>query len=640
MDKFIAEPPTLYSSSDFEFLPYLNAYNREVYYRTDTQTLKDKLQSRRSRSNYNPHSPIIIHQPFSESEHNSVLEYLFITKFFNRNSPIHALPYQLMSSMHNINDRKGTLPRSAESIIQYLTEIYIRRSTLYNAEDNPIVFTSKSFDFPKKKDKHSFALQPPIAEIGMFSKTSKVLKIQSILPAVIAIFISDVSPIVIDLSVSCNVSKPSFTTSFLMSGTSRFTISGNPEFCSDMHRFCCFYEDGILNFIDLTHRVRFKNNDTTIHSFKCWPYPCFETLTMLCACIDPLPSNSSKNSNNQISDQSESRSSNQNNNQNSENHKGFRGYENMIIAASTNVGSISAWEFHGSDHTVSRFSYDLKPMKLEWISGRRLVVVTEEQDITILPFPWDVEDFEPEKFTMDVSHRFVECQGDAYVLEEIHHIQSELDSSTFTANDQNLFNTNSLDISTPSYISNSGFNSHSGFNGYENSFMGSFGKNGLNKNRSMNGLGKLSSQEIEKLTIYGKHKVKVITHNEGTFELEVDFPIYSCAYTNGAFAMSNCKGEIFIWDHKVRHTRTMIPESNPITSIVPVDLWRNAKPMFARVSNTETRFFDAYGKISVETTVAEPSKGENSKVDPFFHKNGYCVTIDDQFKVSVTWFGY
>ena len=523
MDKFSAEPKEIYEFSEYEFYPYLNQYNRETFLRSDTKNLFQKLN--KTKRDLSIDNKIGIHIPFTEDEHLKILQYLLLTKYYDPNIPLHCLPFQVMRSMHHKSDNDWTIPRSADAIIQYLTDIYIRKSIQFNAEDEPIILSQNKDKFPKRSNSGVRRnLKDPIESIGMTSKTSKPVKIQMIHYNAAALFITDVPPIVIDLTTLQNSQqdKGNFKPYFLMSRNSNFAISGNIEFCADMNRFCCFYENGVLNFIDLQHRVILKDNNTVIKSFKTWPYPCFENLTMLCSSFDPPKP------------------------------------DNMVIAASINSESISIWEFDGNNHTVNRWGYELKPIKLEWINQCRLVIVTEDQNIKIIPFPLTDEGLDQHEFSMETPHRFVECQGDAFVLEEI-------------PPEDNL-------------------------------------------------------EQNERISNF-THKIKIITHNENTFEIIADQMIEKCAYSQNSFAFSTDKGEIFIWDHLVKHTRSYITVNEPIKQISPICDPKNHIPMFLCITNHHYQFFNKYGKTSQEFSI-EPNVY-------LFDQNKIYISISDDLQLLV-----
>lgn len=602
MDKLINEPPEVYPRSQFYFLPYLNQYNRELFYRTNiNHDLYDKFISKVPK-NSKEDPRFVVHVPFSQKEHEAVLKYLLLTKYYNLHDPIHAQPFQIMCAL-NKKDQKGEfVQRSSESIIQYLSEIYIQQSTLFNADDKIIFLTSKPPSFPKKEISNQFHLSDQIKQIGMNSERSKLIKIQDILPQVIVIFITDVSPIVVDLSVglSKNAHQPQYEACFLMSNASRFLISGTPEFCSDRHRFCCFYEQGTLNFIDLKHRVKFRNKDTVIPSFKCFPYPCYESLYNLCACPD-------------LDDD-----------------------ENMLIAAITDSGKISAWMFHWADRTISRSSYDplnsedsIKPpkegeinveksLKLEWIQRKRLAVVIENRDIKIIPFPWEGKEIEPEFFTMDVPHHFVECQGDAYVLEE--EIRGPQTFSSFSGN-ENFFENNSSDGSSIQEIPETRSEFSSSSNASENEDQPTSFRKKIN----------------DDIILGQNHRIHVFAHNGDQFEVEIDQQIIACAYVNNNLAITSYKGEIFVFDKNVRYARAKISKNPIVSSIVPVNFYR---PMFARLTKTNVKFFDNHGNSSIEHSFIDlKSPADNSlKIDSFYSRNGFAVSISSKFEIGIKWF--
>ncbi|KAK8884545.1 hypothetical protein M9Y10_043659 [Tritrichomonas musculus] len=577
MDKYINEPGEVYSQGEFNFRPFLNQYNRELFYRTNPEKLYDKLINifRKAIKNHPSNPRFVTHVPFTQQEHESVLKYLLLTKFYNMHDPIHSQPFQIMQVMNGKTQKDSRIYRSAESIIQYLSEIYIRQSTLYDADDQIVFLTSKSHIFPKKEISHTFSLGKHIQSIGMNSERSKIIKVQDILPAAVVIFITDVSPIVVDLSVGVKNKNANpntlYEACFLMSGASRFLITGPPEFCSDKHRFCCFYEHGTLNFIDLKHRVKFKNKDTVIPSFKCWPYPCYEALSKLCACTDPNDD------------------------------------DNMIIATMTDTGTISTWIFHSLDRTVTRTSYgnlNIRPKKFEWIPGRRLAVVTEDDDIKIIP--WDDKDLDIETYTMDPPHHFVECQGDAYVLEEgpnynyNHHSHNNSNNNTNNNNNSN----------NPDFLSSS--------NVSDNEDDGGFDKNFVNP------------------VIVGRdHLIKIFTFDNEQFEIEVDQSIDTCAYNRGNFAMTTKQGQIFIFDKNVKYARTCITENLRINYIVPVEFSLDNVPLFARVSRNGIKFFDNHGNTSNEWQMENPN---TLSIIPFFHKYGFCVAVSKKFEMEIKWF--
>lgn len=595
MDKLINEPSEVYSQSEFDFLPYLNQYNRELFYRTNSQDLyyklSDSIQSRNEKSHQND-PRFVIHVPFSQKEHESVLKYLLLTKYYNLHDPIHSQPFQIMRALNKTDEKGELVHRSSESIIQYLSEIYIQQSTLFNADDKTIFLTSKLHSFPKKEVNNQFQLAEQIKQIGMNSERSKLIKIQEILPTAAIIFITDVSPIVIDLSIGLKNKSTSqqsqYEACFLMSSSSRFLITGNPEFCSDYHRFCCFYEHGTLNFIDLKHRVKFKNKSTHIPSFKCFPYPCYEALYKLCACSD-------------LEDDG-----------------------NMLIAAVTDSGTISAWVFHWADRTVSRSSYDpresqnSRPTKLEWIQGQRLVVVMDNKDIKVISFPWEGKEVEPEIFTMNVPHHFVECQGDAYVLEE-----EILGPNPFPTASTHGGNSNNDDDNSNQEITAGRSEFSSSSNASDNEEQSSSFPNFTNSKNS--------------IVLGQNHRVHVFAYNGDQFEVEIEQQIISCAYVSNNLALATDKGEIFIFDKNVRYARTRISDNSGISSIVPVKFCR---PMFARVTKTNVKFFDNHGNTSIENSFIDPkSLNENSqKIDSFFSRNGFSVSITNKFEIGIKWF--
>ena len=391
MDKVFYDSPVNYDLSKRGHRPYLCELERLAFKRTDQRILYESALATHEGDPKDRSKPasFVVHVPFNEREHSLVMEYLTLTRFLDLTRPIHALPFQLLRDMwpkdsEGINEKR-TVDRDINGLLSYFSELVLRESSLRDEDDDVLELNPRGREFPKVRSVDKpLSLVELLRAVNMETASVDFVDMQWIAGSVVIVKMLGASPMLLSLPKrggNRGRQKAMIPPRFLINERSDFKVSDTgPVIVTDRVRFVCAYESDALAFFDLTAPNKFKYQETEIRSFRSSRFPCKGELSLLCA----------KKAENMEPD-------------------------SMLIAAKKKKG-LRAWCYTISDGTLKKSKLDLSPIVLRWISGDKLAAVTEENDILVVKYPWNARKPDTQVFTMDCEKRYVECQGDAFVL--------------------------------------------------------------------------------------------------------------------------------------------------------------------------------------------------------------------------------
>jgi hypothetical protein len=398
MDKAFIDPPLTFFTEKHWLRPYLCQLEREAYLRTDLRRLYTQAeQTARQDQAVPPNGEFIMHIPFNNDEHIRILHWLVLSQFLDLSLPVHTIPLPLIevkvSQDASLGSKPVALKRDTNSVLEYLSDLAIRGSSLRNASDRVLMLTKQDRPFPQVyKQCERIRIQDYLQRVLMGSEVFKVAASGCVFGAVAYFFICGASPLLLNLAKTISQTKgkknmPIFNPRFLVSANSPFRTIENPAFCTDNRRFLCIRENdsqnqnSFLTFFDLSRPTKYHHDSILIPSFKSFTFPLLECVSFLCggSCSD-----------------------------------------NLVVAGVTSFG-VSAWLFESENKTIRRIIVDPdpNPFKLTWISNCRLVLIKQNFDIHIFQNPFEDGEQEFEPISLPDSKRFVPCQGDALILQTL-----------------------------------------------------------------------------------------------------------------------------------------------------------------------------------------------------------------------------
>jgi hypothetical protein len=398
MDKAFLDPPLTFYTETKWLRPYLCQFEREAFLRTDSHRFyAEAEQAARQNRTVPPNGEFIVHIPFNNDEHIRVLHWLVLSQFLDLSLPFHTMPLPLvevkMPQDVSFGSQPEALKRDINSVLEYLSDMAIRGSSLRNADDHILILTKQGRDFPHVyKQCERIRVQDYLQRVLMGSEVFKVAASGCVFGTISYFFICGASPLILSLAKTGSQTKskknlPTLSPRFLVSENSRFRTIENPVFCTDDSRFLCISENesktqnSFLTFFDLSRPTKYQNDRITIPSFKSFTFPVLECVSLLCG----------------------------------------RNYSDNMVVAGVTPSGVSAWLFESENQTIRRIIVDPdpNPFKLTWISNWRLVLVRQNFDIHIFQNPFEDGEQQFDPISLPDSKRFVPCQGDALVLQTL-----------------------------------------------------------------------------------------------------------------------------------------------------------------------------------------------------------------------------
>ena len=240
------QPPPIFGQTGQK--PYLSYIERESYKRIDKEQFFNELQTQ---TNSPDQTEFLIHEPFTQEEHDLVIQYLALMKFINPTIYQHNFPIQLEKKLPG---------RNRYHIQNYICDLIQRGSASYEPGERIIVKKPSG----KLKDlsiKNVHKRWEKLFEMASITRErTKIKGIKHICNAAFIIFLEDIQPIVVDCSLLDNKTPTSPIVSTLIAQGLNFIESYDK--CVTYGKWAVLFHRPNFYLFDFTKPGKIKSANT------------------------------------------------------------------------------------------------------------------------------------------------------------------------------------------------------------------------------------------------------------------------------------------------------------------------------------------------------------------------------------------
>ena len=240
------QPPPKFETSDVH--PYLSYVEREAYKRLDKAELYQRFKSRATKNSPN----IEIHIPFTQQEHELVIQYLALMKFLSPTVYQHNFPIQLEQKLKQ---------RNRYHIQNYICDLIARGSASYEEGEPIIAYKPRTETKSIEKTIQIESWENVLAAAQIQREKKEVIGIKHISYASFVVYMKDIQPIVI----VCNKLSTTKNKAISTLLTQGLNFIDSYETCTTNGNWAALYHTPSFYLFDFTHPGTVK----AFNTFSC-----------------------------------------------------------------------------------------------------------------------------------------------------------------------------------------------------------------------------------------------------------------------------------------------------------------------------------------------------------------------------------